>query len=316
MVRVGRALVILHVARNTIRAAQVVVSIAVALRALQGRVCSGERKSHQRVIERSRRPGGRGVAGLAGLREVSGHVVRIGGLLIIGQMATRASCRSPFKPSADMASRAVERGVRPGQGEAGGRQMVKLRPKPTIHTVAILTGGGEAAGYVTGLGRPIILGVARITLRSQSLELAGGRAGMAGRTVKRGMRSRQREAVLVLIDLLHGNLPSLDGVALFARRAKLALMNIRVAVGAFLADLGEYRFGMALGASHLLVHSAKWESGLIVVEFGDCPDRLPTVHGVTVLAGNAEWAMRASGACGGRPLAGRRQREHKPNKHM
>ena len=70
------------------------------------------------------------------------------------------------------------------------------------------------------------------------------------------MRAHQREAVLVLVNLLYRNLPSFHGVALFTGRAKLPLVDIGMAVGALFAHVGEYRLGVALGATDALVHAA------------------------------------------------------------
>ncbi len=226
------------------------------------------------------------MAGLAGLREIAGHVVRVRGFLEIRQVATRTRRRCSFKLSSDMAGGAIQCRVRPGQSETC-RQMVKLCPQPTIHAVTILTRGRESAGHMAGLGRLIILGVARITLSRQSLELADRGPGMAGGAIERGVRSHQWKTVLVLLDLLYRHLPSLHRMALLTRRPKLPLVNVSVAVGAFLANISEYRFGVALSAGHALVHSTQRKAGLIVVEFRDGADGLPPAHGVAVLAGNA-----------------------------
>jgi len=59
----------------------------------------------------------------------------------------------------------------------------------------------------------------------------------------------------VLVDLLHRNLPPLDGVALLTVRTQFALVNVGVAVRALGSDVGEHRLGVALRAGHTLMHA-------------------------------------------------------------
>jgi len=58
-------------------------------------------------------------------------------------------------------------------------------------------------------------------------------------------------------DLLDGNAPAANGVALLAIRAQLALVDIRVAVLALAADIIEYHLHVASRAGHANVHSAQ-----------------------------------------------------------
>lgn len=78
---------------------------------------------------------------------------------------------------------------------------------------------------------------------------------MAGVTIQRGVSPNQWKTILVLLDLLDGNLPALDGVALLTVGAKLTLMNIGVAVGAFCPHVRKHRFGVTLRTGDLLVHA-------------------------------------------------------------
>ena len=89
------------------------------------------------------------------------------------------------------------------------------------------------------------------------------------------MRAEQREAVLVLIDHLHGNLPALHRVAGIALRTELAFVDVGVTVSAFLADVGKYEPGMTLRAGHAGVHATKRVTCLIVIELRDLANRLP-----------------------------------------
>jgi len=117
---------------------------------------------------------------------------------------------------------------------------------------------------------------------------------MARTAVQSGMCAKQREAILVLLDLLHSNLPSLDRVALFATRTKLPFVNVSVAIGASLAHVGEDRLDVALRASNSLMHAAEWVPRLAVIKLRNVADRFPSAEGVAILARDIQWAMRAA----------------------
>ena len=108
------------------------------------------------------------------------------------------------------------------------------------------------------------------------------------------MRTDQREAVLVIANGLYGDSPSFDGVARFAIGSELPTMQVGVAVGAFLPDVCEHRFHMALRACHLFMHASQGIFRAVVIEFRDAADRLPTQRRMTVFAGNIQRAVRVS----------------------
>ena len=70
------------------------------------------------------------------------------------------------------------------------------------------------------------------------------------------VRAQQREAILVILHLLDGNIPALNGVALRAVRAHFSLVDVGMAILAILADIGKDGLDVALHALHLLVHAA------------------------------------------------------------
>ncbi len=167
-----------------------------------------------------------------------------------------------------------------------------------------------------GLRGPLeIRRVAGIALRGHRLELAVGRALVAGIAVHRGVRSGQREAVVVLLDLLDRHLPAADRVALLAIGSQLPLVNVRVAVLASLSDIGEHRLDVALDAGHRLVHAAQRISRLIVIEFGDRADGFPSGGSVAVLTGHVQISVRTMRSSGSLRLrasrdSGKRQQQH------
>ena len=109
-----------------------------------------------------------------------------------------------------------------------------------------------------------------------------------------GMRSNQREAPVVLLDLCRLNLPATHRVALLAVRTQLPAVNIGMALRAQMTHVGEDRLGVAGGAGHALVQAAQWKACRIVIEFWDGTDRLPAVKRVTVLARDVQGTVRTT----------------------
>ena len=217
VIRIIRRVVVRHVAQVAGAARQVVVVVHVALRALQVRVPVGQRETHRIVVEACGLPGRRVVAGLAGRGEIGGHMVRVAGLLIIRHMAAAARRRRTFELIVDVAGVARERGMRAGQRVSRELQVIEVDPEPVVEAVALFAGGGESSRHVVGAGgRLKLLRVAGIARGGKPLELPDRGALVAGVAIQRGVRAHQGESVLVVLDLLDGNLPSLDGVALFA----------------------------------------------------------------------------------------------------
>ena len=195
------------------------------------------------------------------------------------------------------------------QRKPGELQMVELRAHPVVHRVAVVAGLGQLQSDVVDAGRSRIneiLLVARVARCRQTLKLTHGRALVTGIAVHGGVRANQREAIEVLIDLLNGNVPASDRVALLAIRAHLPLMNIGVAICALRAHIGKDHLGVALCAGDSLVQAAQWVFGGVVIEFRDRTDRLPAAQGMAVLARNAKASMRTSRVGGRLRLPARR----------
>lgn len=129
------------------------------------------------------------------------------------------------------------------------------------------------------------------------------------------MSSEQRKAVLVLINLLDGNLPALDSVALLAAGTELALVDVGMAIGALFSHIRKYRFDVALGTGDSLMHTAQREMGLVVVELRQVADRFPSAEGVAILTWNIQAAVRAAGVGISLRLSARRNDGGKQPKH-
>ena len=158
-------------------------------------------------------------------------------------------------------------------------------------------GGGKTTCYVVWTrGRFEIRGVAGIALRGHRLELAGRPSLVAEIAVHRSMRSSQRKAVIVLLHLPNGNLPSANGMALLAVCPQLTLVEVGMAILTALAHTREHGPDVTLGAGDRRVHAPKRIFRLIVIEFRNGADRSPRVGGVAVLAGYVQISVRTVGA--------------------
>ena len=119
---------------------------------------------------------------------------------------------------------------------------------------------------------------------------------MAILALHRCVGAKKGKPVLVILDLLDGNLPAANRVALGAIRAEFSAVDVRVTIGAIPAHVSENGLGVALRASHFFVHATQWIVGFVVVKFGDGPDGLPAGGGVAVFAGNIQGSVRTSGS--------------------
>ncbi len=176
--------------------------------------------------------------------------------------------------------------------------MIELGVEPVVKVVAALAIGGGKGGPNTRVRRiggvlPI-LEMAGVALRGKAVENSGGELRVALIALNGRVRAEKREAVLVILHLLNGDIPAFDGVTLGAIRTQLAAMNIGVAICAIFADIAEYRLAMALLAFHIFVHAAERVAGFVVVELDNSAQGAPGCGGVAVFAGDRERAVRAA----------------------
>ena len=123
--------------------------------------------------------------------------------------------------------------------------------------MATLAGGRKTGSYVVwSCGCLEVCGVAGEALRGHRLEFAGGQSLVAGIAVYGSVRPSQREAVVMLLNLLDGDIPSTDRVALLAVRSQLPIVNVGVTILAVLSNVGENRPDVTFSATHRLMHAA------------------------------------------------------------
>ena len=203
-------------------------------------------------------------------------MIRIGCLLIVGQVATHTGRRCPLILAADVAGDAVQGGVHACQWETRGR-VIELRPEPVVDGVALLTLHRKGDDRMLGGGGLLIsLLMTRITLNRQTHELADSFAFVTVRAIQSRVPANQRKTVGVFSNGLQNNAPALHRVALFAVRSHLPTMNVCVTVRAVRSSIRENHLGVALRAGNILVQSAQRVAGFVVIEFWHRPDGLPS----------------------------------------
>jgi len=271
---------------------QIVIVVDVAVRA--GAHFAGghqlvrilKRESRGVVIEGGILPRNGVVAGRAGCQGKNigrGRVFRIGGVLPGGQVALGVAAIGgndlQIVVAADVTLLARYIGMAIGERKTNRRRGVveALSSQPTVKTVATVASLRELCGDVIGIGGVLkVLLVAGNASGGKSLELSDSGALVAIFALDGSVGAKEREAVLVILELLDGNIPALDGVTLSTVGAHLPLVNVGVAVLAVFAYIGENGFDVALNALHFFVHAAQGILGLIVVEFGIGADGPPS----------------------------------------
>ena len=107
-----------------------------------------------------------------------------------------------------------------------------------------------------------------------------------------GVGAEQRKPVEMLLNRLDRHLPSENRMALCAVCAELSAVNVRMAIGAVLSNVGENRFCVASRAGNFFVHAAKGVFRSVVVEFGYGANGGPACVRVAILARNVEGTVR------------------------
>src|SRR5258708_9251274 len=109
--------------------------------------------------------------------------------------------------------------------------VVELHLQPTVRRVAQIAGGRETCAGVVGVGSFLkVPQVARSTRGREAFILAHGSAFVTLLARDSRVRAEKGKAVLVILNLLRGNLPTEYGVTLCAVRAHFAAGNICVTI--------------------------------------------------------------------------------------
>jgi hypothetical protein len=193
--------------------------------------------------------------------------------------------------------------------ESGGA-MIELRIQPGINgNVAGFALRREFCGDVIGIACFLKIGhMAGFASSGKTQVISDGSGFVALLAFHDGMRAEERKSVEVLRNRLDRYLPAENRVALGAIGAELTAVNIRVAIGTILANVGENRLHMAARAGYFFVHAAKGVTRGVVVKLGNGANRGPTCARVAIFAGNVQCSVRTST---GLPLSGCGYREGK-----
>ncbi len=227
-----------------------------ALRAGNIRVAARQRvMGIQQVIECGIGPVGGRVARGAVTRQTELHVRRIIAVEVVGGVAGVALSGRAREDIIDVARGAGQGGVRTRKSVARVFQVVKLGVEPAVHAMTALARSGQAELHVIDDRREEVLLMAGVTGCGQAGELPHSGLLVALFALHQGMRSHQREAVLVVLNGLQRSLPTGHGMATCAVGAELPAMNVSVAVRALRTYILEDHAGMALAATHLRVHA-------------------------------------------------------------
>lgn len=124
----------------------------------------------------------------------------------------------------------------------------------------------------------------------EAIELANRADFVAGVTIDSGVSSEQRETILMLIDVVNGNLPSVGVVAEFTFGAVFPAMKVSMAVLALLRSIAEDEILVTVGALHFCVTAVQREFRPRMGELKFGAKWLPALCGVTVLARSVELA--------------------------
>ena len=149
VIRIGRAVEVLHVARCAIGRRSHELAVDMALRAGHAHVRASQRELRKGVVIEGRRiPRACAMAGLASRREASLRVWWIIGLIKVGQVTAHAGCGRVVELPARVACGAIQGRMCSGQRESGELQVIELRAHPVIHRVALFALDRQAQGDV------------------------------------------------------------------------------------------------------------------------------------------------------------------------
>lgn len=199
---------IIQMASDTLRVVQLVISIHVTLRALQGGMRTSERETGAGMVERGSQPVHGRVAGVAGGRESGLHMIRICGSIEILHMAGGTCPAVQVVVPVHVALGAWQGLVRSGQSKSRA-VVIEGGIAPRGGVVALLASGGEFGLRMVGIGRAVVI-----------LHVAGV-AGVAGQVVvpihvtlgalQAGMAASQRKSDRTVIEVRR--LPRVRAVA-------------------------------------------------------------------------------------------------------
>jgi len=175
--------------------------------------------------------------------------------------------------------------------------MIEFRVEPRVKSMTRFASRRKVRTCVVRIRRLLIIPlVAGNALRREPLKLSDCRTLVTFFALHRCVRAKKRKAVLMILHLLHRDIPSANGMALRAIRTELPPVNIRVTIRAILSHVCKNRFHVALRAVYFFVHAAQRIVRVVVIEFRVRPDRTPCRRCMAVLARDRQRPVRAAGS--------------------
>ena len=309
---IGRARIILLMARVAQRAVQGIIAVDVAIDALARRhsVRPGQSEAGAGVVEFAVGPKHRIVATLACRREMGRHVIHgRSGCVVVGLMATHAGGRGDVVIPVYVTIEALTRrhSVRSGQGKSGAG-VVEFAVGPKHGVMATLARCGEVCGHVVHRAecRVVVGLMAAHASRSSDVVVV---IHVTVRTLSRGhrMRSGQREAGGAVVESCIQ--PTGSAVALLAglREIRRHVIRVRRALEILQVTRHAGGAGQVVVVVDVAIRAEAWrhgvragqnESGGGVIEVAIGPGH----RVVALLAGCRESGMRYR--CGRRVVVG------------
>jgi hypothetical protein len=99
------------------------------------------------------------------------------------------------------------------------------------------------------------------------------------------VRTDQREPVLMFVDVVNGDLPTVHAMTDVALRPIFAAVQVGMAILALLANVAEDGIKMAFLAGYVDVHAAERIGRLVVIKLRVLANRHPSCRRMTILAG-------------------------------
>jgi hypothetical protein len=224
----------------------------------------------------------------------SGHVIGIRGSGEVREMATGTVGWHTLEAVPRVARIASQSLVHAGEGEIRITGVIKARDLPAVRRVAGFASRREACGDV--IDHTVLLKIARMATDALGAEpdvLPDRGASVTRITRKRRMSAQQRETVPMILNGAGIHAPAEYGVAALALSAKLALVEIRMAIRATSSGFCEDLRYMTGTTGDILVHAAKLKAAFgVVIEFESRAKRGPTGGGVAVLAWKRKFPVR------------------------
>ena len=169
------------------------------------------------------------------------------------------------------------------------------RDAPTVEVVTLAALQGETQSLMIGRSRFLKrfqVATRALCRKTLPIELSYRSHFVTGIAIHNRVRTDQREPVLMFVDVVNGDLPTVHAVTDVALRPIFAAVQVGMAILALLANVAEDGIKMAFLAGYVDVHAAERIGRLVVIKLRVLANRHPSCRRMTILAGRFQGAMR------------------------